>query len=51
MIKNLYSSAALVVANPDNSTEGDYDNISRQTSIETFIKKLENHCELLASYE
>jgi len=50
VLKNLYTASALVVANEENATLGDYSSISPQTSIESFLMKLENHCRVIASY-
>lgn len=50
VLKNLYTASALVVANEENAILGDYSSISPQTSIESFLMKLENHCRVIASY-
>jgi hypothetical protein len=50
VLKKLYTAATLVVSNEQNGDLGDYDSISPQTSIESFLMKLENHCRVLASY-
>jgi hypothetical protein len=51
VLRNMYSAAALVVADESRQTEGGYRAITPQTSINSFIIKLQNHCELLASYD
>ena len=49
MIKHLYTAAA-VVAVPDKDYEtGSYENLSPETSIQTFMLKLANHCQVVAS--
>ena len=50
MLKKLYTAAALILARPEDQNNGDYSALSPQTSIETFLTKLHNHCGLIASY-
>ncbi len=49
MIKGLYTATALIAAPKDVPTEGTYNSISAQTSIQTFMLKLSNHCEVIHS--
>jgi len=51
VLKNMYTAASLIIADESKSNEGFYSDFSPQTSIKTFLKKLENHCELIASYK
>lgn len=51
MIKNLYSAASVVAIPSDQGREGEYNSVSAETSIRTFMLKLANHCEVLASIE
>lgn len=51
MLKNLYTSAAVVAVPPEKNTSGGYEDVSAVTSIFTFMHKLANHCELTASIE
>ncbi|MFA0103838.1 PaeR7I family type II restriction endonuclease [Vibrio splendidus] len=48
VLKNLYTATGLVLLDMDN--KGDYRDYTSQTSIETFLQKLRNHCDLLATY-
>lgn len=50
VLKNLYSATALIIADENNAESGENRNFSAQTSIQTFLTKLDNHCKLLASY-
>lgn len=50
VLKNIYTAAALIIADESLSSTGEYRDFSPQTSISTFLTKLENHCKLLASY-
>ena len=50
MLKNLYTAAALVLADEGRANEGSYRSCTPQTSIDAFLTKLENHCKLVASY-
>ncbi|HGF7375679.1 TPA: PaeR7I family type II restriction endonuclease [Vibrio cholerae] len=50
VLKKIYTSAALIVADEALSSTGEYRDISPQTSISTFLTKLDNHCKLIASY-
>jgi hypothetical protein len=51
VLKNLYSAAGLIIANESEADIGSYTHISKQTSIESFLTKLTNHCNLAASYQ
>lgn len=51
VLRNIYTSAALIAASEKNSATGEYSDFSPQTSIKTFLTKLENHCRIIASYE
>lgn len=48
VLKKLYSAAALIVA--EETKAGSYRDLSPNTSIKSFLMKLENHCKLIASY-
>lgn len=48
VLKGLYTAASLIAIN--NQNFGQYRDISRQTSIATFLQKLQNHCNIIASY-
>lgn len=48
VLKNLYTAAGLVVV--DTKIKGNYRDFSSQTSIDTFLIKLKNHCDLIATY-
>lgn len=48
VLKNLYTAAGLVVLDMEN--KGHYRDFTPQTSIDTFLQKLKNHCDLLATY-
>lgn len=50
VLRNIYTAAALVVANESQAAIGQYSDLTPQTSITTFLTKLENHCQLIASY-
>lgn len=49
MLKKLYTAAALVAAHDTEYSQGNYDNVSPETSIETFLLRLANHCQVIAS--
>jgi hypothetical protein len=51
VLKKLYTAATLVVSNEQNGDLGDYDSVSPQTSVESFLMKLDNHCRVIASYQ
>jgi hypothetical protein len=51
VLRNIYTATALVVANPDQAGTGEYRNITPQTSINTFLTRLANHCHIIASYD
>ena len=51
VLRNIYSSAALIAASEEDSDTGTFRDFSPQTSIKTFLTKLENHCRIIASYE
>lgn len=48
VLKNLYTAAGLVLL--DMKNKGHYKDFTPQTSIDTFLQKLKNHCDLLATY-
>ncbi|EKZ9056766.1 hypothetical protein RFA45_003221 [Vibrio vulnificus] len=48
VLKGLYNATALVIV--DNVNIGNYRDLSPQTSIDSFLTKLKNHCELVATY-
>lgn len=50
VLKKMYTAAALIVADESLSSSGSYRDFSPQTSISTFLTKLDNHCKLIASY-
>ncbi|MET6760401.1 PaeR7I family type II restriction endonuclease [Pseudoalteromonas sp. NCIMB_1079] len=50
VLKNIYTAAALIIADQSQSITGQYRNLTPQTSINTFLTKLDNHCRLIASY-
>lgn len=50
MHKYIYTAAALIISDESNAIKGGYRHLTPQTSIETFITKLEHHCQLIASY-
>ena len=47
MLKGLYTATALIATPQETPMIGNYNNISAQTSIHTFILKLANHCEII----
>ena len=47
--KDLYTAASIIAAPNENHAKGDYEDVSAQTSIETFLLRLSNHCEVIAS--
>lgn len=49
MLKKLYSAAALIAADSSEASHGKYEDISPETSIKTFMLKLANHCNVIAS--
>lgn len=49
MMKGLYTATALIAAPKKTPIEGNYSSVSAQTSIQTFILKLANHCEVIKS--
>jgi type II restriction enzyme len=51
VLKDLYTAAALIIASEDNAVSGEYRDFSPQTSINTFLTKLDNHCKLQATYQ
>lgn len=50
VLKNIYTAAALVIASPSQAETGQYRDFTPQTSINTFLTKLDNHCRIIASY-
>ena len=51
VLKNIYTATALVIANESQAETGQYRDFTPQTSINTFLTKLENHCRIIASYD
>ncbi|MEZ8800573.1 PaeR7I family type II restriction endonuclease [Vibrio splendidus] len=51
VLKKLYSAAGLIIANENKADIGSYTHICKQTSIESFLTKLSNHCDLASSYQ
>lgn len=51
VLKKLYTAAALIVSNEKDGHLGDFNCLSPQTSLESFLMKLENHCNVIASYQ
>lgn len=49
MMKGLYNAAAVVAAPNKDHDEGNYESVSAQTSIETFMTRLSSHCRVVAS--
>lgn len=47
MMKGLYTATALITAPKNQPIDGTYTSISAQTSIQTFMLKLANHCEVV----
>lgn len=47
MIKGLYTATALIAAPKEVPISGRYNGVSPQTSIQTFMLKLANHCEVI----
>jgi len=47
--KKLYSATAVVAVPNKNHSAGDYENLSPETSIETFLTRLTAHCEVVAA--
>jgi hypothetical protein len=50
VVQNLYTAAALIIADENHSLTGSYRDFSPQTSINTFLTKLDNHCKLAATF-
>ena len=51
VLRNIYTATALIVADEAHANTGRYRDFSPQTSINTFLTKLENHCRIIASYD
>ena len=51
VLRNIYTATALIVADEAHSDTGKYRDFTPQTSINTFLTKLKNHCKIIASYE
>ncbi|MCU8063405.1 PaeR7I family type II restriction endonuclease [Shewanella xiamenensis] len=50
VLKNMYTATALIVADEEHASTGDYRDFSPQTSLSKFLMKLDNHCRILARY-
>ncbi|WP_166372503.1 PaeR7I family type II restriction endonuclease [Psychromonas sp. SA13A] len=51
MLKRVYSSAALIAASIEHSSTGDYQSLSGITSIEAFLQRLNDHCNMVAEFD
>ncbi|PSB85495.1 PaeR7I family type II restriction endonuclease [Photobacterium damselae] len=50
MAKRIYDAASVVAASRENSSSGEYRNLSGSTSVNAFIQQLTNHCNLFADF-
>jgi len=50
VLRKMYTATALIVADENQAEHGGYRDINPQTSFDTFLIKLENHCRIIASY-
>lgn len=51
MVKGLYTATAVIAAPNEDHHLGQYEHVSPQTSIETFIAKLASHCSVVANIQ
>lgn len=51
VLRKMYTAAALIIADESKASQGKYRDLTPQTSINTFLTKLENHCKVIASYK
>ncbi|ALR95577.1 MULTISPECIES: PaeR7I family type II restriction endonuclease [Vibrio] len=50
MARRIYDAASVMAASSENSVTGDYRNLSAPTSVDAFIQRLTDHCNLFADF-